>query len=412
MSAIDPERASDGDGVRQLGLRPGSRHRQRSTRARGVGRPAAAMLVLLMGVGAGSLPAAPGAGAAGVRSTPLPAMAAPRAVHQALRLANGDVLIMGGCDTAGCDHATDAVELYDPARRAFRAAPPMQEARNGHAAIVLGDGRVLVAGGWVDGRTTSSVELFDPATGAWRHAAALDAPRGMATLTALDDGRLLLAGGSRDMEPLATAAVFDPRAERFVATAPMRVARSGHAAVRLRDGRVLVTGGQAVRRGPVLASAEVYDPRSGSFEPTGDLRQARFKHAAVLLADGRVALIGGADSRDGRGRLRSIEYYDPGSGRFEAGPDLVQPRYKLPGAAVLLRSGKVLVAGGAPHPELLDPVAGKVGRLDDDFGADFQFATATVLDDGAVLVVGGYDGRLVPTASAWLVHAGGDTASD
>jgi hypothetical protein len=334
---------------------------------------------------------------------PQPAMATPRAVHQATLLASGELLVTGGCVSAGCDHATGQSERYDPAGRRFRPAAAMQAARSGHAAVALADGRVLVAGGWVDGRTVASAELYEPGNDRWSAAPDLAEPRGMPTATALADGRVLLAGGSRDLSPLASAEIFDPASGSFGPAASMQVARQGHAAVRLRDGRVLVTGGQSRRRGPVLASAELYDAVSGRFEATGGLLQARSKHAAVLLADGRVAIVGGADDRDSRGRLSSIEYYDPDRGVFSAGPELLQPRYKLPAAVVALPSGRVLVAGGAAFAELLDPRRDTLRRLEPGFGAGFEFATANLLDDGGVLVLGGYDGDIVPTAAAWRI---------
>jgi hypothetical protein len=68
--------------------------------------------------------------------------------------------------------------------------------RSLHAATLLLDGRVLVAGG---GR---SAELYDPGTGSWAAAA----PAGGSTAetaTLLADGRVLVVGG-------VSASLFDP----------------------------------------------------------------------------------------------------------------------------------------------------------------------------------------------------------
>ena len=56
-------------------------------------------------------------------------------------------------------------------------------------------------------------------------------------------------------------------------------------------------------------------------------------------------LIGGSDARDGCGRSAGV--FDPTSGMFAAVSAMNAERFRLPHAVVLLRSGDVLVAGGA-----------------------------------------------------------------
>ena len=72
----------------------------------------------------------------------------------------------------------------------------MVNARAGHTAVLLGDGRVLVAGGGLgDDATTRSAELYDPATGRWTVTGIMaDARRGY-TATVLADGSVLVVGG-------------------------------------------------------------------------------------------------------------------------------------------------------------------------------------------------------------------------
>jgi hypothetical protein len=103
-----------------------------------------------------------------------------------------------------------------------------------------------------------------------------------------------------------------------------------------------------------------------------------------------VLVVSGSDDRDFGGRYRSAELYEPRRGRFVRVGRMVHGRFKLPDAVVRLRSGRVLVAGGAPHAELYDP-ATRCFRAADNAGAALSFATATVLRDGRVLVAGGYD---------------------
>jgi hypothetical protein len=335
-------------------------------------------------------------------------MTASRAVHQATPLLNGELLVTGGCSAQGCTTPQRGAEVYDPVLRTLRASAPLLVERVGHAAVALADGRVLVVGGWtIDRGTTATAEVRDPETGEWTMVGNMAHARGGPILSLLPDGLVLVTGGNREMTPIAEVEVFDPLTATFAAVAAMATPRAEHAAVSLQDGRVLVTGGHAVRRGRALRSAEIYDPATGTFMPTGDMRAPRTKHAAVLLADGRVLIVGGSDhGQDRVGMHRSTEIFDPATGRFEAGPDMHYARHKVRDAVVALPDGTVVVAGYAPEAELYDPRSGTFGLLPGRFDGAPAFATASLLESGDILVLGGYDDRIRPLRSAWLVTAG------
>lgn len=331
-------------------------------------------------------------------------MAGPRAAHQATRLPSGRVLVTGGC-AGQCDVTLDDVEVFDPATARFESLPGMAVARSSHAALAMEDGRVLVLGGWGGREVTASVELFDEASGRFSALADMTQARASPRAVGLADGRVLVTGGHRtEMAPLDSAEIFDPATGRFSAIAPMGSPRLAHTAVALADGRVLIAGGMRVRRGEALRSAEIFDPATGSFAPTGDMGFPRQKHAAVRLADGRVMIIGGSDSGPRSDRYRSTELYDPATGRFSPGPDMLSQRYKLPDGAVLLPSGDVLVAAGAAQVERFDSSAGCFVALSGELEGPHEFATATLLDSGDVLVLGGYGERIETSAAAWLVR--------
>ncbi|WP_165967342.1 Kelch repeat-containing protein [Luteimonas aestuarii] len=332
-------------------------------------------------------------------------MSTARAAHQATLLDSGQVLVTGGCGD-GCSASLAAAELYEPSSRAFAATAPMSEPRNSHVAASLPGGRVLVAGGWSGRGVTGSAEIFEPAGRRFVPADSMAQPRAAARAAHLADGRVLVVGGqTAAFEVLASAEIFDPATSRFTGTRPMSTPRVGHAATALADGRVLVTGGAPSRRGDVMRSAELYDPRTGRFERTGDMLFPRRKHASVLLADGRVLVIGGSDGRDQQGRYHSTEWYDPATGRFTPGPDMHLARFKLPDAVVVSRSGDVVVAGGDRRVERLRARQGRFQLVDGGSSGAREFATATLLANGDVLVLGGYDERIVASASVWLLRA-------
>jgi hypothetical protein len=331
-------------------------------------------------------------------------MSVARAVHQATPLGSGEVLITGGC-TGGCDTNLRSAELYEPGARVFRPAAAMAIARDSHVAIPLTDGHVLVAGGWSERRATNSAEIYDPGSNRFVAAGTMTVARAAAVATRLSDGRVLITGGqTSEFEPLASSELFDPSSSGFSSVASMSVPRIGHVAVSLADGRVLIIGGRQARRGEILRTAEIFDPATGQFHPTGDMSSPRHKHAAALLPDGRVLVLGGSDARDQRGRYRSTEIYDPKTGKFTDGQDMRWPRFKLRDAVAVLPSGAVLVAGGATQLELYDPGSQAFVPVQGELSGPREFATASLLPSGEVLVLGGYDEQIRTSASAWLVR--------
>ncbi|HEX8696645.1 MAG TPA: kelch repeat-containing protein [Longimicrobium sp.] len=327
-------------------------------------------------------------------------MGAARAAHTATLLGDGRVLVAGGCTVDGCEMAAAGAtaELYDPRARRFTPAGRMSARRGGHTATRLADGTVLLAGGWDGGRQLATAELYDPRTGRFTATGSLARARGGHTATLLPDGRVLIAGGDGGVREVE---VYDPRTRSFRTVGSLREPRSAHAASLLANGRVLLTGG-SVRRGTVVSSAEVFDPRTGRSTATGEMTRVRHRHAAAALPDGRVLVLGGSDHRDWRGRCATAEVYDPATGRFTRVSDLRTARFKLANAVVPLANGTVLVAGGGETVEAFSPPRGEFFTAHGSLGAARQFSTATALADGSVLIVGGYDERVRPTATAWL----------
>lgn len=327
----------------------------------------------------------------------------PRAAHQATLLDAGLVLLTGGCSGASCAPVERSAELIDAASGQPTATAPMAVPRVAHAAARLADGRVLVVGGWTGAATTAAAEVFDPQNRRFARLADMAAPRMDLTATPLAGGGVLVAGGAAATNrPLAAAELFEQG--RFVAVAPMNEARAHHAAVALDDGRVLLVGGQ-VARGRATASAEIFDPRSRRFTATGAMQQARCKHAAVRLADGRVMVIAGSADCNEQQRIAQTEIFDPATGRFSPGPVLQHARYKIPSAAVVAASGVVVVAGEASDVELWVPGTPAFTRASGALDRTLAFSTATALPGGGVLITGGYDDDIRPTAQSWQARA-------
>jgi hypothetical protein len=260
--------------------------------------------------------------------------------------------------------------------------------------------------GGYNGDYLNSAEVFDPATNRFASVGQMVTPRSGHVATLLNNGKVLLAGGvGTGWTFLADAELFDPNTNIFTATGGMTTARESHTATLLKDGKVLITGGHKGRRSAITiyTSTEIYNPASGTFKASSNLTVKRHKHDATLLTDGRVLIIGGSDERDGDGAYRNAEVFNPASGTFTAVKNNMNAaRYKLQGTAILLKNGKVLIAGGANRAEVFDPATDSFSLADGDMGTKRLFATATLLKDGQVLITGGYtDGNIV-SANAWI----------
>jgi hypothetical protein len=259
---------------------------------------------------------------------------------EAVVLGSGRVLIAGGTTAAGTP--TAATALFDPTGNSWSAGPPLAVARRLHTTTPLRDGRVLVSGG----APVASAELYDPATNVW---STIPGPvRSGHTATVLSSGRVLVAGGTGPhSRPLATSELFDPATGLFTATAPMLDARTGHRAVPLDDNHVLVVGGEGAA---ALAFCEVYETTTGTWNATGSLATPRTGHEATPLGKGRVLVTGGdpVTAPDGTydpHSLAGTEIYDPATGTWSPGAPMAGGRSGH--RALLTRAGAVLILGAA-----------------------------------------------------------------
>jgi WD40 repeat protein len=334
--------------------------------------------------------------------SPTGSLGTPRAGHAATLLLSGKVLVTGGGN--GAPDAT--AEVYDPATASFAPTTGnMTEARSGHTATLLklssasltNYGKVLIVGS-VD----ETAELYDPTTGTFAATGSMQHARTSPTATLLNTNKVLIAGGNTTTGDL-TAELYDPTSGTFSDTGSMTAARSGHTATLLVNGQVLITGGGS-------ATAELYDPAHGTFTATtGSMSASRSGHTATLLTAGSEAgqtgdvLIVGTDG--------SADLYAPTTETFTRVGSLntALPQASAGHTASLRTDGTVLVTGGryvriCRSPTSFVASVSKPGSAvfapeSDGFTVTgpLQTArdshTATVLDDGSVLVIGGIDNR-------------------
>ena len=157
-------------------------------------------------------------------------------------------------------------------------------------------------------------------------------------------------------------------------------------------GQVLVASGSGYVGGQgflsCIPTSELYDPKSQTWSVVGSKTDPCCA-TLVTLPDGKVL---------GVAVTPSAERYDPGTGKWSpaatpANTDVIQ--------SVLLKDGRVLVIG-VKQSQLYDPMA-DAWTASGDLNGEHEYATASVLNDGTVLVTGGLDllGNPVLTAEIY-----------
>jgi hypothetical protein len=181
----------------------------------------------------------------------------------------------------------------------------------------------------------------------------------------------------------------------------------------LRNGKVLVTGGanQDEECG-LFRNAELYDPSTGTFTATSDMTRPRAYHTATLLPDGTVLITGGEtyDCNNGRcffaGSAASTEIYDPSTGTFNLISNMNARRESH--TATLLNNGQVLVAGGLDYGTGIGDFRGSVASAE-LYDPNAAIPTPKIIsasiagknlvmvgenfDDGAVILLNGEEQR-------------------
>ena len=288
----------------------------------------------------------------------------------AVELADGRVLVAGG---VGGAQVLATAEIYDPKTGVWTPTGSMTTPRLGGTLTVLANGDVLAAGGTSPsgqqgtggGQTispTSSAEVYHAATGAWAQTGSMTSARFEASGTLLGDGRVLIAGGfgatgvpagsgGIQYNPLASTESYDPAVGAFSAAGQMINARADHVAVRLADGTVLVAGGLGGPAGTAsVTTAERFDPTTGQWRQVSPMAQARTGASAAVLPSGRVLVAGGENVDQGvRNSLDSAELFDASTSTWLPAGLMSCPRSGL--GAVTLADGTVLeVAGDGAFP--------------------------------------------------------------
>jgi N-acetylneuraminic acid mutarotase len=323
-----------------------------------------------------------------------------RAYHAAVLLADGRVLVAGGLGALGTTAAATTtalkqVEIYDPTTNAWTLKASMGTARIAPTATLLQNGKVLVTGGYSGSTYYATAELYNPATDTWSSAGTMTGVvRARHTATLLDNGKVLVVGGTNGTTSNSTASLYNPATNTWSATlgAPT-TGRFYHTATLLSNGKVLIAGG--VNSGTAsLNSAELYNPLLDTFAATPNMPAVRQQHSDTRLAAGQVLLTGGVGS--GSTVIGTTAIYDATANTWSTGAAMASPRKGH--EAALLTDGTVVVFGGVDGSgtyltteETYNPAPSNTWSVvAHDYNDGHAYHTATTLQNGRVLMVGGY----------------------
>jgi hypothetical protein len=356
----------------------------------------------------------------------------------------GDVVVVAGglpAGTRGRDVDDSVLPLLSadilvPFRSGFASFAADNDLAAGHlggAAVIVDDDSFVVVGGHSTApRLTAHphAERYALTDNVFTSFGLMGAGTALCAAALPSSGAALLSVGGVDPHTgVASARTrgFDAQNGVFLEASPLRSARRDHSATSIAGDLVVVIGGHD-ETGATLTSASILDVDGVDVALPVSLRRARAGHTATLLpadaglGDNAILVCGGVGS--GGELLDTCELFvaperprDPTS-YDTASFTLVEGRMatgRVRHTATMLDDGAVLLVGGADvegaqvAADLFDPTGPRVVRSGVPVRARRDHA-AVHLGGGRVLVVGGevYDGGIVPTRSAelWMRSTG------
>ena len=293
--------------------------------------------------------------------------------HTATLMPDGRVVVVGGRGADGLSTLASC-ELFEPKKNRWSACASLAVGRSHHAATALQDGRLLVTGG----TTHESVE------------------------------------GQNRFVALASAEVYDPKKNAWTTVAPMTDARNGHTATLLLDGTVLVVGGAREQR-QHLTSVERFDPKNNTWQVEKQLAVARWLHAAVLTSDGDVVVVGGRSNAGQQGKgpgvsIADVERFDVKTGAWQVLPPMSEPRQRTAVVAEATGGGVIVIGGqtatsSTNYAETWAPGLTDWKPFENHLSMSLSSHSGTRLPNGDLVVIGGEPPNQVDTTRVqrWLI---------
>ena len=304
-------------------------------------------------------------------------MSGSRAFHNCVQLQDGRFMVIGGNQgpygSAGNYYTKilNSCEIYDPSTGTWSNTANMLKHRAGATALVLPDGRVIVAGGSEGnashnladisdllGTALKTSEIYDPATDTWVYGPNMSEPKAGAMSVVLNDGRWMVAGGITFITVFGLSipdfsdniSVYNPSTNSFSNAGSMKEKRALGAMSVMGNGSVFIAGGgggDILNIGP-LNDTEVYNPANSSTTRTANLSTTAAFPAVVTLQNGNAFIIGGANGTlDDPLPINNAWLYNPSTNSLTAADNM--PESHAGGIAVTMEDGTVYISGGGTN---------------------------------------------------------------
>ncbi len=219
----------------------------------------------------------------------------------------------------------------------------------GAALLLLAVGVTVLVWGAVGARA-------DAGAGSWSPTGAMPQAWGYGSAVRLAGGSVLAVSGPTGDRQATSTVLYDPNSGTWIETPQVPSSGASSALVALPDGGALLVGGAVCsgleRKCLPTASSYRLNPSGWAWMPAASMHDTRADPIAVRLADGRVLVTGGfgdncPDTVAGGYScqpLASAEIYDPMSGQWSMAAPM--PEARGGASATLLSDGSVLVVGG------------------------------------------------------------------
>ena len=302
----------------------------------------------------------------------------------------GDLVARGSSCPMDFEPHGDPVVIYFSPVNFFAPTPENPtDTRMFPVALPLATGEIVIAGGQGSSGAVDSAETFSPLSADFAvFGSKLTTPRVHAEIIAVPGVGGLVIGGQGPTG--AAGDLYDVSSQAFVPlTNSLLVAQSGHRMVTESNGKILIMGGSlsATMAMPTSQTVEVsFVGNAPQFTMGPPLALAVQDHAAAVVV-GVPVVFGGTD---GINETKKIQVLNGGQFSFAQGTLSHERRFAT---ATTLNDGSALVVGGFVNPdcgaEIFNPVT-QTSTCTPMANARVEH-TATLLADGRVLVTGGTD---------------------
>ena len=238
-----------------------------------------------------------------------------------------------------------------------------------------------------------------------------------------DDGRFIIAGGFGGTTTPVETWAFDLSTDEWTRLMDLPAPHIGATPTKLPDGRLLLSGGFPEQFGRTSNEGlYIFNPTTDMWSAAGTMTEARELHDALVLHrgpdTGKVVVIGGSRrTMSGADFLASFELYDPANEMSSPLVGTELPTTRAKSVVEELDDGRILIMGGYETPGdpggsavddmmVYDPMDHSVTELVQQLPLEQLFINMGRLPDGRVLL---FPGLASPSTAIYALNLGNYT---